>query len=509
MNRPCFSLGVLLSSLAVCLVAVGSANSQTGFDGHSPVCLMCPYAGSAYAITDTFAGPPVAAASDEAAPAAETPATAPLLADTVVDGDYDYSDYDYSDYDYSDYDYSHYEATDDYTPDAGEAVSASVPAEAPAENAAANVDDSEFDVYFGEAADEATGAANSDAEFDNYDYEDYFAEIYGSEDAWNAAGEATVAADVVANDDVEPFDFFDTAEFAPAGDDTEAVDPFAGLEEFAADAASRDVADRSADEDAAVAESTAVNADLYDLRTTYDATYDEVMAPTSDAAATTPPAYRTTDHCFGGYPDPYDADYRCDLADVYLEDAFHSLPVDGPRPSLEETVDDNGKAIDREEVSVLKRADEETASNELTGLSTLPGAAEPYVALLMDRIGAAWQRLSLDAVVTKAVTEAAKLPLALAESATESEAELRLADYVDCHVEPHGRVADVYEIDCFGAWEPCQPIGLGVAPAEEETSATADGEAEVLDTAALEAAKASIRDLRSRMNAARQSPPLR
>ena len=52
MNRPCFSLYVLLTSLAVCLLAVGTANGQAGLYIHTPPCLMCPYADSSFGHQD-------------------------------------------------------------------------------------------------------------------------------------------------------------------------------------------------------------------------------------------------------------------------------------------------------------------------------------------------------------------------------------------------------------------------------------------------------------------------
>ena len=222
MNRPCFSLGVLLSSLAVCLFAVGSANSQTSVDVHAPPCLMCPY--SAYV-------------------------------PSVPSNAYDVSDL-------------------------------------------CDIDDAYL-------AAQRSDAEAETATHDSYNYDDYFAEVFGGADESNEVPTPSVAASVVCHEDVDAFDYFDVDAYAPEA--TEPEDSFVGSDDS--------------------------DAEIYDLRTSYDATYDEVMAPTVESPAPTTPDFAGTDHCFGGYADAFPADYRCDLADEYLEDAYRSFYHAGPDPS--------------------------------------------------------------------------------------------------------------------------------------------------------------------------------
>jgi hypothetical protein len=102
-----------------------------------------------------------------------------------------------------------------------------------------------------------------------------------------------------------------------------------------------------------------------------------------------------------------------------------------------------------------------------------------------------------------------KLPRALSASEPEGSQKTSLADNIDCHVDAAGCETDWREIDCFAPWEPTRPVGSGVKSSDNSSLELTDQEAEAVDTTALDAAKASIRDLNSRLNAARRSPPLR
>ncbi|HJN07107.1 MAG TPA: hypothetical protein QF564_00325 [Pirellulaceae bacterium] len=637
MNRPCFSLGVLLSSLAVCLFAVGSANSQTGLDLHTPPCLMCPYAGPPFAHqTFSVAAEPT---DDPAAVIALPTETTPndglscepnvevdgtdcdldYKADydyseyddtDVTEADYDYSEYDDSDYkgtydygyegdhtdadteanadlnsgdseyDYSDYDYSEYESGYDYEGDYTHADT-----EADADLNVDDSDDSEYDYseydyseyesgydygydYEGDYTDADTEAnadlnandsddseyhysdydyseyesgyeyesddseyddadygdfyeeENTDApvpavvvpsnestpavtgehdKFDNYDYEDYFAEVDGTDEEVIEAGSAEAPEDeasVISNEDVEAFDYFDEDVYGPAateqdpsiGDDGfyenfkgyESEDDHTEMIEMIEEAQADDIttpmidaveleAEVSADAD--VSQGVNESADsLYDLRTTYDPAYDEVMAPATETPSAQHHDLGSTDHCFGGYFDPYRSEYRCDLADQYQVEPYQSIVTVPPALSL---------------------------------------MVESYIALVMERAGQAYQQFSLEAIASKAANQVVKLPRALSASEPEGSQKTSLADNIDCHVDAAGCETDWREIDCFAPWEPTRPVGSGVKSSDNSSLELTDQEAEAVDTTALDAAKASIRDLNSRLNAARRSPPLR
>ena len=749
MNRPCFSLGVLLSSLAVCLFAVGSANSQTGLDLHTPPCLMCPYAGPPLAHqTFSVAAEPtddpaaVIALSTEATPndglscepdvevgstdcdldyeadydyseydyseygdaditeadydyseyddsnyegtydygyeSEYTETDTDLNAGDSDDSEYDYSDYDYSEYDdsndegtydygydyegdyadadteanvdlnaddsddseyhYSDYDYSEYESGYDYGydyegdyTDAGTEANANLNAddsddseydysedseydyseydyseyesgydyegdytdadtetdtdlnagdsddseydysdydyseyddsnyegtydygydydgdytdadtETNADLNANDSDDSEYDYseydyseyesgydyesddseyddadYGGFYGEENTGApvpavvvpsnestpalTGEHDKFDNYDYEDYFAEVYGTDEEVIETGSAEALEDeapVISNEDVEAFDYFDEDVYGPAateqdpsiGDDGfyenfkgyESKDDHTEMIEMIEEAQADDIttpmidaveleAEVSADAD--VSQGVNESADsLYDLRTTYDPAYDEVMAPAPETPSAQHHDLGSTDHCFGGYFAPYRSEYRCDLADQYQVEPYQSTVTVPPALSL---------------------------------------MVESYVALVMERVGQACQQFSLEAIASKAANQVVKLPRTLSASEPEASQKTSLTDNIDCHVDAAGCETDWREIDCFAPWEPTRPVGSGVKSSDNSSVELTDQEAEAVDTTALDAAKASIRDLNSRLNAARRSPPLR
>ena len=566
MNRPCFSLGVLLASLAVCLLAVGSANSQTEFDLHSPPCLLCPYSEPSFAyptlaVTDDLGGvvglpwsepteatPNDDLSSDSNVEVNDADYDLDYDADyhysdyddkTPIAPDYDHADYDHADYDHSDYDdsvygrdyegddadagsetsadlnpddsedddtdydfssydYSEYETDYDYTDaDANTGTDAGVNAldEGDFDHLKSEYNYSDYEGFY-EAqntdapvisvpSSELTPAVNDEYdEFDNYFYEDYFAEAYGNDEEVieAASGEAPKTEDPVnSNKDVAAFDYFDQDVYGPAeiehdlsiGDGNSSKSEFKYesnyeliemIEEAQADDINAQMIDAveleaevSADDDVSPGANDAADA-LYDLRTTYDASYDEAMAPTTEAPLAENRHLGWADHCFGGYSQPYRSEYRCDLADQYQGEAYPA----------------------------------------------------PYVTRVMDAAaGYPWQGFSLEAFVFQGVNELTKLLPFRSASEPETSAKTRISDYVACHIDIADGDATYCEIGYFGPCESTQPVGSGLKSSDNSALELTDPDTPAVDSAAPEVSRTSIRDLRSRMNAARESPPLR
>jgi len=586
MNRPCFSLGVLLASLAVCLLAIGSANGQTGIEIHTSPCLMCPYAEPSLAHQYHSVAARITPDPTESIPndvesevdvndvdydldyesdhdstdyendSVDTSSeeTADPRRDTSDedDSEYDYSKYDYSDYeadyesvngdansedsadqnaddsdeDDSDYDYSDYDDSDyDYSDYEGDYDSTSAET-----NAALNADvsgdfgdiDAEYDDshYEGFYDTETTVAptpvgaipANEPApsvkdEDDNFDYADYFIEAYGiAEETTEVESVDTseTESSVISNDDVEPYNYFDADAYGPTAperdssiDGTDVYDNYDGYEsdydliEMIEEAQKDDVAIPTIDAVKPEAEDTSdVDNSLYDLRTTYDASYDEAMTTTTARTLVEYPDRGWGDHCFGGYSVPYLADYRCDLADQYQGEAYQSFYHDGPDPS------------------VLNSNDDGAASNHSIMLE-LRTLSEPYVALAMERVVSVWQQISPLALVSRAAKEFAKLPQVLSSDAMKRHEETSISAYIDCHIDDPREDLKSCEADCFSPWETTQPVGSGLKKSDNSAEEVDASSVDADDRTVVEAAKASFRDLRSRMNAARLSPPLR
>ena len=229
---------------------------------------------------------------------------------------------------------------------------------------------------------------------------------------------------------------------------------------------------------------------LYDLRTTYDASYDEVMAPTP---LTENHNRGWGDHCFGGFSAPYHSDYRCDLADQYTGDTY-PFYHDGSDPSAVQ-IDSEGAENDSEtNVSVMV---------------DLHAMVDPYVAIAMERVASAWQLFSPDAIVSKAATEIAKLPRVLMAGEEVASEKRTISDYIDCHINTPYEGVNSCESDFFTPWETPTAVGSGLKKSADAAIDLDATSTDANETANMNTARASFRDLRSRMNAARQSPPLR
>jgi hypothetical protein len=358
-------------------------------------------------------------------------------------------------------------------------------------------------------------ATEVSSETDNYDYEDYFAEVYGTAEAApdvESGDQADTESSVISNEDVDAFDFFDGDAYGPTGpqqdpsiDATDGYDNYDGYptddeliemnEEALADDDTTPVSDPAArDADVASdADVSGTNEDsansLYDLRTTYDASYDEAMAP---APRTENHGYG--DHCFGGYLPPYHSDYRCDLADQYTGDAYQSFYHDGSDPSA--------VSIDSDSVE----NDSESNTSVMLELRTM---VDPYVAIAMERVASAWQLISLDAIISKAAREIAKLPRVLVSGEEATREKTAISDYIDCHIDTPYEGVNSCESDIFTPWETPTAVGSGLKKSADAAIDLDATPADANEMAKLNAAKVSFRDLRSRMNAVRQSPPLR
>jgi hypothetical protein len=454
---------------------------------------------------------------------------------TADDSAYDYEGYDYENYDYSNDDAGTTEANAEGETGATDNDSSD------SDDMDTEYDYSEYEDFYqaettdteatatgGEVpANESIPAGSDDFEGDNYDYEDYFTEVNGTAEESTGAESADLPetdASVISNEDVEAFNYFDTDAYGPSapgedpshgeadpnenydGYDYEAdVDLFEIIEEAQADDIAT-VKNEAAEVEAEVTADADDSANsLYDLRTTYDEAYDAVMTPKTVTPVADDFGGSWRDHCFGGYSVPYTADYRCDLADQYHSDGYQSFFHDGTDPSAVEVESDVSIEAKGDE-----HADEDNQASDVAVMPALRTMVEPYVAIVMDRVTSSWQQFSPDALVSKAAKELARLPRVFAAGKRKEKEKMSIADYIDCHIDAPVDEVNSCEIDCLTPATSTQPVGSGLEESNNSETVPDGLETDGAENAdPIAEAKASFRDLRSRMNAARQSPPLR